>query len=112
MTKYLLFVLLSIFICTSCTVITGFNITNLDENVKKINIGMTKNEIENLLSKKYYVASIQKTQDGTIEIIAYQGYKNFEYQFTFLDNKLIKLERMIYVPFKMYNESDTLKINN
>jgi len=81
-------------------VVTGFTIATLDEAVKTVEIGMTKKEVEKKMTKKYYVASIVKTEEGMIEVIAFQGYKNYEYQFTFLDNRLIKLERMIYVPIR------------
>ena len=103
---YIAFVLLISSFISSCMVITNFNIANLDEMVKTVEIGMTKKEVEEKMSKKYYVAFISKTEEGMVEVIAFQGYKNYEYQFTFLDNKLIKLERMVYVPFKMSNEKN------
>ncbi len=82
--KKILVVLLLAFILPACGTL------NTSGRVKKLEIGMDKKEVINILGKGYRVVSAAKTPEGTLEILRYESSIDYDYMIHLLDGKLIE----------------------
>lgn len=69
-------------IATSCSSTKG--IKNIDDNVKKINVGMTQKKVVSILGNDYEITS---SKDNT-ETLAYKTSSYGIYKLVFVDDKL------------------------
>lgn len=79
---------------TCCTLFYSCGTTmNMGSKLKKIEIGMTKQEVINILGNTYDVVAARDTPDGTLEILRYTGMTidgYYPYLVNFLDGKLVE----------------------
>lgn len=97
MRKILLFVLLITFLLPSCGVYQKALIDG-NNNVAKVELGMTKSEVLSLMGDAYRFSGLKKNEAGNlVEYIWYPATANSIYFFTFKDAKLIEWkERFLY----------------
>ncbi|WP_221392163.1 outer membrane protein assembly factor BamE [Dyadobacter sp. NIV53] len=65
-----------------------------NENIKKIKIGMTKEEVIKTLGQKYMITSSARDAYGNpVEVIGYKSDMGEEYHLKFITNKLTEWNR-------------------
>lgn len=70
-------------------------IMETDSNIKKIKLGMSKQEVINTMGKQYRVAGADRLNDNSImELITYENPYNEEYQLWFQNDVLMKWNRI------------------
>lgn len=89
--------LLGLFFClivTSCAVFYG---TDMDSRAKKLQLGMTRQEVINIMGNDYYIESSSQMPEGNLVVLHYNAtvYYN-EYLIYLLDGELVEFHR--YVP--------------
>jgi len=76
--------------------------TNYEKLTKELSLGMTKQEVLNILGKDYYIESLSDTEDGKLEVLTfYDGPKsNQAFTLYFLNDKLKEFNKYIppYIP--------------
>lgn len=93
MKKYLpLLSLLFLISYTSCGSATIVN------NVKKLEIGISKSEAIKIMGDDYRVVSAVSTPDGTLEILRYDWAYTYSYTLHFLDKKLMEYNEVPPLP--------------
>ncbi|MNE41327.1 hypothetical protein D3C81_1044370 [compost metagenome] len=66
-----------------------------DSNMKKIQLGMSKEEVINTMGKQYRIAGADRLNDNSImELITYENAYNEEYQLWFKNEVLMKWNRI------------------
>lgn len=88
--KHLIY-LLTIIAMVSCSSITRITSVKMDQ----IELGMTKNQVTEILGSTYTIAEKRMEGNVSIEIVSYSDfYKDYEYyMFVFKDGKLEKWYR-------------------
>ena len=79
--------LLLIGLLSSCA--STFGIAGLGNKMKKLEIGMTKQETLSILGNAYDVVAASQTPEGSLEILRFIGMGNF-FTVYLLDNKLVE----------------------
>ncbi len=70
-------------------------IMKTDSNMKKIQLGMSKEEVINTMGKQYRIAGADRLNDNSImELITYENAYNEEYQLWFKNEVLMKWNRI------------------
>lgn len=65
-----------------------------NENIKKISIGMSKNEVISILGEKYMITSSSKDEAGNhTETLGYKSDTAEEYKLVFINQKLTQWSR-------------------
>jgi len=65
-----------------------------NENIKKVEIGMTKEQVIQILGNKYMITAASKNLLGNaVEVLGYKSDANEEYKLTFVSNKLTQWSR-------------------
>lgn len=83
--RRIILVILTAFIITACGTM------NLTGKVKKVEIGMTKHEVVNILGNSFNAKGGVLTPEGAIETISYyDSIYGTTYIFNFLDGKLVE----------------------
>lgn len=97
--KKILGVLLLIFLLHSCKALMG---VNYEKVTKELSLGMTKQEVLQILGKDYYIESLSNTDEGKLEVLTfYKGHKNNQaFTLYFLNDKLKEFNKYVppYVP--------------
>lgn len=92
--KNYLFLFIAIAILSSCSARSLGVMTS--KNMNKVQLGMTKEQVTQILGNQYTIAEKSMENGIEIEVISYYNYtvnNNEYYQFLFLDNKLEKWYR-------------------
>lgn len=73
-------------IFTSCSILNN-------TNVKKVELGMSKTQVIKIMGNNYKVMALERTPDGTLEVIGYiaEVSSYMYYTFYFLDGTLDKI---------------------
>lgn len=85
--KYILFSCFSICLFTSCGT-TFNNAKNADNNIQKLELGMTKIEVIAIMGKTYKRLEVKQTANGYQETLGYEDLQDGLYRFKLLDGKL------------------------
>lgn len=80
--------LLLIGLLSSCA--SAFGVVGLGSKMKKLELGMTKEETLNVLGNSYDVIATSQTPEGKLEIFRFYGMNTFSYSTYFLDGKLVE----------------------
>ena len=65
-----------------------------NENIKKVEIGMTKEQVIQILGDRYMITASSKNNQGhAVEVLGYKSDANEEYKLTFISNKLTEWSR-------------------
>ncbi|TDE13656.1 hypothetical protein [Dyadobacter psychrotolerans] len=65
-----------------------------NENIKKVEIGMTKEQVIQILGNKYMITASSKSNQGhAVEVLGYKSDTDEEYKLTFISNKLTEWNR-------------------
>ncbi len=90
--KTILFCLFMTAVVSSCV---SNNITwKTNERVKKLELGMEKDEVIGILGNRYMITSSSKDHLGnTIEVLGYKSGHTEEYKFRFVNHKLTEWNR-------------------
>lgn len=87
-------VLISLLACFLSACVTGNYAWSINEDIKKVQIGMTKNEVIQVLGKNYTITSASKDDEGNyIEVLGYESVYDEEYKLKFINNKLVEWNR-------------------
>lgn len=89
MIKKLIFPVLSIFLLCSCYIT---RLAQVDDNVKKLDIGMAKREVINIMGNDYNIAN---ANINVVEL-EYRTLDNFVYILSFMDDRLASIEKTQY----------------
>lgn len=89
MKKYVIFILLIIAMC-SCRHLSF----TANSNIKNISLGMTKEQVVDIMGKHYKPIEAFETPEGFNEAIGYDAAHNEVYKLHFLNNKLKSWERV------------------
>ena len=85
--KYAYISILSICLLTSC----GATLTNAlaaDNNIQKLELGMTKQEVITIMGNTYKRLEVKQTSDGYQETLGYSDYQDGLYRLRLLDGEL------------------------
>ena len=85
--------ILSVIIVVSCLSFASCGTMGLGSKLKKVEIGMTKSEVTNILGNNYDVMAARDTPDGTIETFRYESVTidgPVPYIVSFLNGRLIE----------------------
>lgn len=84
-------ILIFLFGCSSYNMISY----NANQNMRNINLGMSKNQVIDIMGKYYIVSSASKdNQENIKEILAYKSDVNEEYKLVFINDKLTEWNRV------------------
>ncbi|MDR1707057.1 hypothetical protein [Dysgonomonas sp.] len=85
--KKLFSVLITCMLFSSCSV---FYVNyNNSKNIRKLALGMSKEEAVAIMGKVYTIESTSQEEDGTIEIIKYDSSVDIAYLLHFFNGKLV-----------------------
>lgn len=85
MKRCLLFLLLIMAIVfVSCGTI------NTSSRAKKLELGMTKQEVIKTMGQGYRIVSASKAPEGTLEVLRYESSVDYNYMIHLLDGKLVE----------------------
>lgn len=88
MIKKTILSLLLVGLLSSCASTLG--IVGLGSKMKKLELGMTKQETLGILGNAYDIIAASQTPDGKLEIYRFAGMNTYSYTVYFLENKLIE----------------------
>ena len=93
--KKIVFVCTLIVILSSCKALVG---TNYEKLTKKVDLGMTKQEVIKILGKDYYIESLSETYEGKLEVLTFYDVSidNQRFTFYFLNDTLKEFHK--YIP--------------
>ena len=90
--KNIIIFFLAIFFLNACVMSNVAWKTN--EKIKKVEIGMTKDQVIQILGNKYMITSSSRNDKGSpVEVLGYKSDSNEEYKLMFVDNKLTEWNR-------------------
>lgn len=85
MKKHLLFLLLFIAVTfASCGTL------NTSARAKKLEIGMTKQEVIKVMGQGFRIVSASKLPEGTMEVLRYESSIDYDYMIHLLNGKLVE----------------------
>mgnify|MGYP003623415695 CR=1 FL=1 len=101
-TKILLLTFFASLLFIGCTSVTRMTSSNMN----KLELGMTKEEVTNILGKEYTIAEKRIENGVEIEVISYRDfYRSDEfYLFVFSNNKLQKWYRELMPRYSTVND--------
>jgi len=92
MKKIKSFLALTMIIC--CILFSSCGSTmNMGSKMKRVEIGMTKKEVINILGNTYDVVAARDTPDGPLEVVRYTGMTidgYYTYIINFIDGRLVE----------------------
>ena len=92
MVKRLLLVCCISYMLTSC--VSNYITWSTNDNIKKIGLGMSKEQVIQILGKDYIVSSSSKDErNNQIEVLAYKSAAYEEYRLKFVNAKLTEWNR-------------------
>lgn len=68
---------------------------NYEKVTKNLSLGMTKQEVLNIMGNDYYIESLSNTDEGQVEVLTFTKM-NPEFSLCFLNNTLKEFHR--YIP--------------
>lgn len=87
--RLMMFSLVIIFL-TSCGSMASM--INADRNIRKVELGMSRNEVVSIMGKDFRVLGASRTEEGDIETIGYDNANDELYLLDFLEGKLVGYE--------------------
>ncbi|MBD8388939.1 hypothetical protein [Dysgonomonas sp. BGC7] len=91
MKKYILLLAIAL-ISSSCAVFYGDNYNN-SSKIQKIHLGMTKQEVFQIMGNKYIIESTSQEEDGLLEVFKFYSVSDVPYLLHFLNGELILFNR-------------------
>lgn len=64
----------------------------VDSNIKKIELGMSKQQVISIMGKHYQAVGAYALPEGSVEILAYSNHENAVYNIHVLNDKVIRWE--------------------
>ena len=88
MIRRIVYSLLLIGLLSSCA--STFGIVGLGSKMKKLEIGMTKQETLSILGDSYSVIAASQTPEGRLEVFSFIGLNSGSYTTYFMEGKLVE----------------------
>jgi hypothetical protein len=82
--------LLSLFAVILMFTFSACGSSSLVNKAKKLEIGMTKQDVVNIMGNGYTTLAARQTPEGALETIRYENIMEFPYIISFLDGKLVE----------------------
>ncbi|GAB3900396.1 hypothetical protein GCM10028825_51590 [Spirosoma agri] len=80
------------YLLTACT--SNYINWHTNDNIRKIGLGMSKEQVIQVLGKNYMVSSSSKDErNNQIEVLAYKSDAHEEYRLKFINDKLTEWNR-------------------
>lgn len=95
MIKKLLLLFIPICIFTSCYTTRMKNELKADDNMQKVRIGMTKEEVVSIMGDTYKVMEAKQTADGYQEVIGYVDLQNGIYRLRLSNGKVAEWDYIL-----------------
>ncbi|WP_029904569.1 DUF3192 domain-containing protein [Prevotella sp. 10(H)] len=83
----------------SCAAVYG---PNLEKEVQRLDLGMTKQETINIMGKNYFVESVSQVEEGKLEVLFFRSTYYPSYLLYFIDGNLSEFHR--YIPPTPYQQ--------
>ncbi|MCD8193688.1 MAG: DUF3192 domain-containing protein [Tannerellaceae bacterium] len=80
---------------TSCVTTRDMDIWNADRNMRKLELGMMKQQVIDLMGKSYQIVGASREGNNLIEELGYKNWDRGTYILTFVNDELIE---WIYEP--------------
>src|SRR5690554_5804286 len=91
--------LIALIACLMSSCATNYVIWNAHEKIKNVQIGMTKDQVVQIMGEKYMITSSSIDEQGNhIEVLGYKSDTYEEYKLKFINDKLIEWERERITP--------------
>ena len=65
-------------------------LNNTSDRAKKLELGMTKKEVINIMGKGYRIVSASQTPEGALETLRYESSVDYDYMINLLNGKLVE----------------------
>lgn len=93
-------ILIFLFTCLISSCATNYIVWNAHRKIKNVEIGMTKDQVIQIMGEKYMITSSSKDEQGNrIEVLGYKSDTYEEYKLKFINDKLIEWEREHTTPY-------------
>jgi len=87
-------ILIPFIVCLLSACVSNNIVWSTNKNIKKVQLGMTKDEVIQILGEKYMITSASEDNQGNhIEVLGYKSDSDEEYKLKFVNNKLIEWDR-------------------
>lgn len=102
---FILFILFTVFIYTSCATVYG---PNMDKLSQQLELGMSRQEAISIMGKDFFVESAHQEREGKMEVLHFKSLYYSEYLLYFLNGELVEFHRYIK-PVPMQQEIRVVK---